>query len=104
MESPWTGRRSRNPGYKSVHPGLQNEEARDQETLTGFARGLLMNGSNDYIGDGDICDDTRAVVLLDEKKILSNVVSSQILIHQKYGGDVPCELSSRRGNSNVRRD
>jgi len=41
------------------------------------------------------CDDTGAAVVLDGRKILSNVVSSQIPIHQKYGGVVP-ELASRR--------
>lgn len=41
------------------------------------------------------CDDTGAAVILDGKKILSNVVSSQVPIHQKYGGVVP-ELASRR--------
>ncbi len=41
------------------------------------------------------CDDTGAAVILDGRKILSNVVSSQDSIHQKYGGVVP-ELASRR--------
>ena len=41
------------------------------------------------------CDDTGAAVVLDGRKILSNVVSSQVAIHQKYGGVVP-ELASRR--------
>jgi N6-L-threonylcarbamoyladenine synthase len=41
------------------------------------------------------CDDTGAAVILDGRKILSNVVSSQVNIHQKYGGVVP-ELASRR--------
>lgn len=41
------------------------------------------------------CDDTAAAVLLDGRKILSNIVSSQTHIHQKYGGVVP-ELASRR--------
>jgi N6-L-threonylcarbamoyladenine synthase len=41
------------------------------------------------------CDDTGAAVVLDGRKILSNVVSSQIPIHQKYGGVVP-ELASRK--------
>jgi N6-L-threonylcarbamoyladenine synthase len=41
------------------------------------------------------CDDTSASVLLDGRNILSNVVSSQISIHQKYGGVVP-ELASRK--------
>ena len=41
------------------------------------------------------CDDTGAAVVLDGRKILSNVVSSQVAVHQKYGGVVP-ELASRR--------
>jgi len=41
------------------------------------------------------CDDTAAAVILDGRKILSNVVSSQVSVHQKYGGVVP-ELASRK--------
>ncbi len=41
------------------------------------------------------CDDTCAAVILDGRKILSNVVSSQVSVHQKYGGVVP-ELASRK--------
>jgi N6-L-threonylcarbamoyladenine synthase len=41
------------------------------------------------------CDDTGAAVILDGRKILSNVISSQVHIHQRYGGVVP-ELASRR--------
>jgi N6-L-threonylcarbamoyladenine synthase len=41
------------------------------------------------------CDDTGAAIVLNGRKILSNVVSSQISVHQKYGGVVP-ELASRR--------
>jgi N6-L-threonylcarbamoyladenine synthase len=41
------------------------------------------------------CDDTGAAVVLNGRRILSNVVSSQNSIHQKYGGVVP-ELASRR--------
>jgi len=41
------------------------------------------------------CDDTAAAIVEDGKKIISNIVSSQYEIHQKYGGIVP-ELASRR--------
>jgi N6-L-threonylcarbamoyladenine synthase len=41
------------------------------------------------------CDDTGGAVVEDGKKILSNCVSSQIEVHQKYGGVVP-ELASRK--------
>ncbi len=46
------------------------------------------------LGIDTSCDDTSAAVL-EGRKILSNVVSSQVEIHRKYGGIVP-ELASRR--------
>ncbi|MCI0469546.1 MAG: tRNA (adenosine(37)-N6)-threonylcarbamoyltransferase complex transferase subunit TsaD [Nitrospirae bacterium] len=47
------------------------------------------------LGIDTSCDDTCASVVADGKSILSNVVSSQSDIHEKYGGIVP-ELASRR--------
>jgi len=41
------------------------------------------------------CDETAASVVEDGRRMLSNVVSSQIDIHKKYGGVVP-ELASRK--------
>lgn len=40
------------------------------------------------------CDETAAAVLEDQSRILSNVVSSQLSVHGRYGGVVP-ELASR---------
>lgn len=40
------------------------------------------------------CDETAVAVLDGANKILSNLVSSQVFIHQRYGGVVP-ELASR---------
>lgn len=40
------------------------------------------------------CDETSAAVLQDGRTILSNVISSQIPIHRKFGGVVP-EVASR---------
>ena len=40
------------------------------------------------------CDDTAAAVLEDDNRVLSNVISSQFEVHEKYGGIVP-ELASR---------
>jgi N6-L-threonylcarbamoyladenine synthase len=40
------------------------------------------------------CDETSVAVVKDGKEVLSNVVFSQIDIHQKYGGVVP-EIASR---------
>ena len=39
------------------------------------------------------CDDTSVAVLKDQE-LLSNVVSSQVAFHNKYGGVMP-ELASR---------
>ena len=39
------------------------------------------------------CDETAAAVL-QEEKVLSTIISSQIPIHKKYGGVVP-QLASR---------
>lgn len=41
------------------------------------------------------CDDTCAAVVSADGQILSNVVASQGLLHQRYGGVVP-EIASRR--------
>lgn len=41
------------------------------------------------------CDDTAAAVVAEGKKMLSNVVASQVSIHQKFGGVVP-EVASRK--------
>jgi N6-L-threonylcarbamoyladenine synthase len=45
------------------------------------------------------CDET-SVAVLDGNKILSNVISSQVKIHEKYGGVVP-ELASRHHLDNI---
>ena len=41
------------------------------------------------------CDETAAAVVCDGRKVLSNVISSQIDIHKLYGGVVP-EIASRK--------
>lgn len=46
------------------------------------------------------CDDTGVAVVEDGRKILSNLVSSQIEVHRKYGGVVP-ELASRKHVENI---
>jgi len=41
------------------------------------------------------CDETAAAIVEDGKKILSNIVSSQVKIHKKFWGVVP-EIASRK--------
>ena len=45
------------------------------------------------------CDET-SVAVLDGNRILSNIISSQVKIHEKYGGVVP-ELASRHHLDNI---
>ncbi len=47
------------------------------------------------LGIDTSCDDTSASVVEDGTRIISNIISSQTEIHEKYGGIVP-ELASRR--------
>jgi N6-L-threonylcarbamoyladenine synthase len=47
------------------------------------------------LGIESSCDDTSAAVIKDDKTLLSNVISSQVEFHTKYGGVVP-EIASRK--------
>lgn len=46
------------------------------------------------------CDETSASVVQDGRVILSNIISSQIEFHKKYGGVVP-EIASRKHLENI---
>ncbi len=46
------------------------------------------------LGIESSCDETAAAVVVDGEHVLSNVVASQVLMHERYGGVVP-ELASR---------
>ena len=46
------------------------------------------------------CDETAASVIKGDREILSNVISTQIPVHQKFGGVVP-EIASRKHILNI---
>ncbi|MFA5577537.1 MAG: tRNA (adenosine(37)-N6)-threonylcarbamoyltransferase complex transferase subunit TsaD [Tissierellaceae bacterium] len=46
------------------------------------------------------CDETSVAVLKDGRQVLSNIISSQIEIHRKFGGVVP-EVASRKHIENI---
>src|SRR6266702_2906703 len=46
------------------------------------------------LGIESSCDETSAAVVADGDTILSNIVASQVMTHEKFGGVVP-ELASR---------
>lgn len=52
------------------------------------------------LGIESSCDETAASVVEDGKKVLSNIVASQIDEHKLYGGVVP-EIASRRHCENI---
>ena len=55
-----------------------------------------VQGNNNILilGIETSCDETSAAVLLNGSELLSHIITSQIGIHQKYGGVVP-EIASR---------
>lgn len=46
------------------------------------------------------CDETSCAVIKDGREVLSNIISSQIEIHRKFGGVVP-EIASRKHIENI---
>lgn len=56
---------------------------------------MKLSGKTLILAIETSCDDTSAAVLLDGHKVLSNVISSQIKVHERFGGVVP-EIASRQ--------
>lgn len=54
-----------------------------------------MNRDKTILAIETSCDETSAAIIAGGRHILSNVISSQIQIHQQYGGVVP-EIASRK--------
>ena len=52
------------------------------------------------LGIESSCDETAAAVVADGKRVLSNVINSQIDLHKRYGGVVP-EIASRNHIMNI---
>ena len=46
------------------------------------------------------CDETSAAILRGGREVLSNIISTQIPVHQKFGGVVP-EIASRKHIVNI---
>lgn len=55
---------------------------------------LRCAGMKSYLAIETSCDETAAAIVADGRKVLSNVVLSQIDVHQKFGGVVP-EVAAR---------
>ncbi len=55
----------------------------------------MQNSDMTILGIESSCDETAAAVVVNGRKVLSNVISSQIDIHTLYGGVVP-EIASRK--------
>lgn len=56
--------------------------------MTGLADSLIL-------GIESSCDETAAAVVAGGRRVLSNIIASQIDLHKKYGGVVP-EIASRK--------
>ena len=61
----------------------------------------FMKKKDIYIlGIESSCDETAAAVVKNGREVLSNIISSQVPIHRKFGGVVP-EIASRKHIENV---
>lgn len=61
----------------------------------------MENKKDIYIlGIESSCDETAAAVVKNGREVLSNIISSQIVIHRKFGGVVP-EIASRKHIENI---
>lgn len=56
---------------------------------------MMLNQKTLILGIETSCDETSAAVVRDGTELLSNVISSQMDVHKKFGGVVP-EVASRR--------
>jgi N6-L-threonylcarbamoyladenine synthase len=78
-------------GYKmiSIRRGYYRDNNEDAEVMR---KQLCIKT---VLGIESSCDETSAAVVNCGRKILSNVISSQILLHRRFGGVVP-EIASRK--------
>ncbi len=60
----------------------------------------MKNGKFLTLGIETSCDETSIAVTADGRELLSDVISSQIAVHTKYGGVVP-EIASRKHLENI---
>jgi len=61
---------------------------------------ILQNEEVITLGIETSCDETAASIIKGSRKILSNIISTQIPLHQKFGGVVP-EIASRKHILNI---
>lgn len=55
----------------------------------------MMDKDVYILGIESSCDETAAAVVKNGREVLSNIISSQIVVHRKFGGVVP-EIASRK--------
>lgn len=60
----------------------------------------MKNGQWITMGIESSCDETSIAILQEDRTVLSNVISSQIKVHQVFGGVVP-EIASRHHLDNI---
>ena len=60
----------------------------------------MKDGTFLTMGIESSCDETSVAILADGRKVLSNIISSQIDIHTAFGGVVP-EIASRHHLENI---
>ncbi|WP_049750185.1 tRNA (adenosine(37)-N6)-threonylcarbamoyltransferase complex transferase subunit TsaD [Syntrophomonas wolfei] len=68
--------------------------------MGGVRKEVVLVQESLILGIETSCDETAAAIVRNGKEILSNIVNSQIDIHQQFGGVVP-EVASRKHIENI---
>ena len=64
------------------------------------AWGIGKDGKLLTMGIESSCDETSVAIVAEGRQVLSNIIASQIEVHQVFGGVVP-EIASRHHLSNI---
>ena len=72
---------------------IKIKSAKESNLLADFKEGIKMKDVY-ILGIESSCDETSVAIVKNGREVLSNIISSQISIHEKFGGVVP-EIASR---------
>ena len=79
---------------KEITKGIFDKVREEAEKMKAESEGRTEEKQTLILGIESSCDETAAAVVANGRKVLSNVIYSQVPVHTLYGGVVP-EIASR---------
>ena len=79
---------------KEITKGIFDKVREEAEKKKAESEGRTEEKQTLILGIESSCDETAAAVVANGRKVLSNVIYSQVPVHTLYGGVVP-EIASR---------